>query len=152
MDPIACVERGSVDCKYAGRLVAGMLDDKVHRVDYMDVVDFFNYSGCLGPTDNVGSIMLSYDQWTMTANKDDIQLLTEGIISVSGCKIDFCRNLEFSGNSDFAGIGVDPASSSAFTDYILTSILGISFFLHPNLRRHVVRLVLPVPPLRRRVL
>jgi hypothetical protein len=108
MDPTICAELGNVDCRSAGRLLAKMLDLNTENVPYMDVWDFYGYSGCLKEDDSFGSVLQSYEDWTSRVSlnhslfSDFMHAVTENVT----CHLELCKALSFTGNADFAGIGV----------------------------------------------
>lgn len=111
MDPNVCVEQRTIDtvhCESAGQFLASIYNSgSIHDVPYKHVYEFFGFNQCLGGN-SLGSIVLLYHNWTQRA-KDNTSLVTNLRHNVTidlECRLDFCKALEFSGNADFAGIGV----------------------------------------------
>lgn len=135
MDPNVCVRLGKVHCKSAGRLLASMLDLQTQNVPYMQIYNFYNRSSCLEPFDNYGSVVQSYEEWTERVSENDGLLwnLTLSIIEDSDCRQATCQALDFTGNADFAGIGVSsnlkhdlPDNSSPQSQVLVSFCIQIS--------------------------
>ncbi|KAH7353611.1 hypothetical protein B0T11DRAFT_287126 [Plectosphaerella cucumerina] len=106
MDPIECASRTTIDCPSAGKLMASIMELSAINVPYRQVFNFYNRSSCLEPDYDVSHVVGLYDAWANTAEGDQVGTLYDVITEDSGCFFDYCKNLNFTGNADFAGVGV----------------------------------------------
>jgi hypothetical protein len=151
MDPITCIKSSTrPHCASAGQLMASIVDRKVWNATYREVYDFYYLNGCLEPGTSISRVVGFYDEWVANVTGTKIKNLHDIIVGESDCRLQFCKNLNFTGNADFAGIGVSKRASYSGTyryEPMLTLIIGSDFLLHPDLHRHSLRHLCPVPHL-----
>ncbi|KAH6672744.1 hypothetical protein F5X68DRAFT_278627 [Plectosphaerella plurivora] len=108
LDPTDCVRHGSVHCPSAGKLLASMYNFKGARnVPYSQVWNFTDFSDCSGGY-NLTTVVSFYDAWAshLPRNEGMMTDFRKDITDMHECRLAFCKALDFSGNADFAGIGV----------------------------------------------
>lgn len=111
MDPIECASRTTIDCPSAGKLMASIMERSAINVPYRQVFNFYNRSSCLEPDYDVSHVVGLYDDWAKAAEWHQIRTLYSVITEDPGCFFEYCKSLNFTGNADFAGVGVSQLST-----------------------------------------
>lgn len=101
-DVFACANTSHINCEYAAKVVAAIADNRT--ADYLAIFRFYKRSLCLKAGTNLSEVIDEYEHWTRDNQNGNHSPLYQLLNDV--CRIDFCKNLVFPGNPDFAGIGV----------------------------------------------